>query len=161
MKKLFSLALLIACAAPLAARDTARDAIIVNNAWVRATVPGQKVTGLFLRIESAGPATLVGVSVPVDVAGETEIHETLRHGDMAHMQRVDRVELAAGKPLELKPGGHHVMLIDLRQPLSPGAAVPVTLKFLQGGKPREVPVRAIVRPVADTGNHPAMHGSAH
>ena len=99
----------------------------VEGAWVRATVTGQKSTGAFMRITASAATRLVGVSSPV--AGVAEVHEMKMNGDIMTMREVPSIELAAGKALDLKPGGYHVMLMDLKQPLQVGSAVPLSLKF--------------------------------
>lgn len=99
----------------------------VEGAWVRATVAGQKSSGAYMRITASAATRLVGVSSPV--AGVAEVHEMKMNGDIMTMRGVPSIELAAGKALDLKPGGYHVMLMDLKQPLLVGGAVPLSLKF--------------------------------
>lgn len=116
----------------------------VTDAWVRGTVPGQKATGAFMRINSAQDAALVGVQSPV--AGVVEIHEMRRDGDVMRMRAVPKIELPAGKTVELKPGGYHVMLINLRAPLKQGDTVPIKLRFQnKDGKAEVLDVQAEVR----------------
>lgn len=159
MKPLFRIALLVGCALLPAARQAHAEGVSVTDAWVRATVPGQKVTSLYLSIASDKAATLVGIAVPASVAGEAEIHETVRERDFARMQQVARVPIAAGKPTVFTPGGRHIMLIDLRRPLKIGETVPLTLRFAQAGKTREVAATAVVRPIDAASDHSAMHGA--
>jgi periplasmic copper chaperone A len=133
MKKLFvSFALL--AAAPAFAQVSATDA------WTRATVPVQKVAGVFLTLQSAQATALVAVDSPV--AGHVEIHEMSVMGEMMRMRQIQRLELPAGKPVALKPGGYHLMLFDLKKPLQAGEIVPLTLRF-EGG--RSVEVKAAVK----------------
>ncbi len=116
----------------------------VKDAWVRGTVPQQKATGLFAQITSAGGGKLVSASSPV--AGIVEIHEMAMAGDVMKMRAVPGVELPAGKAVELKPGGYHVMLMELKQPLKAGDSVPVTF-VIEGkdGKKETVEVKAPVK----------------
>ncbi|AMO23051.1 hypothetical protein GCM10027034_45180 [Ramlibacter solisilvae] len=139
----------LACAAPVQAQPAAKPATAplptVEAGWVRATLPGQKGTGAFMRITAREPMQLVGVSTPV--AGVAEVHEMKMEGDTMVMRAVDKLELPAGKPIELKPGGYHLMLQDLKKPLAAGATVPVTLvlRDAQGVQSRmqlELPVQA-------------------
>ncbi len=98
----------------------------VQNAWVRATVQGQKATGAFMQITAAAASTLVGVSTPV--AGVAEIHEMTMDGDVMRMRPLTKgLELPAGKAVELKPGSYHLMLMDLKLPLQKDTAIPITL----------------------------------
>ena len=119
--------------------------VTVKEAWVRGTVPAQTTTGAFLTITSTTEAKLVSASSPV--AKMAEIHESMMHGNMAHMQEVQAVPLPAGKAVELKPGGHHVMLMGVSKPLKPGDTVPLTLTIEEKGKRSTVEVKAAVRPI--------------
>ena len=99
----------------------------VKDAWVRSTVPGQKGTGAFMKITAKDGAKLVGVSSPV--AGVGEVHEMKMEGDVMKMRALPLLDLPAGKAVELKPGGYHVMLMDLKQALVKDSKVPLTLVF--------------------------------
>ena len=120
--------------------------VAVTNAWVRGTVPGQKGTGAFMQLTSAADMTLIGVASPV--AKIVEIHEMAVDGGMMRMRAVDKLALPAGKAIDLTPGGYHVMLMDLAQPLKEGDVVPVTLTFVDKAGKRitqeiKAPVRAL------------------
>ena len=97
----------------------------VEGAWVRSTVPGQSGTGAFMRITAHEPLQLVGVQSPV--AGVAEVHEMAMEGGVMTMRALPRLELPAHRTVELKPGGYHLMLQDLKQPLAKGSTVPLTL----------------------------------
>ncbi|HMA07899.1 MAG TPA: copper chaperone PCu(A)C, partial [Ramlibacter sp.] len=97
----------------------------VEGAWVRTAVPGQQGTGAFMRLTARQPMQLIGVTTPV--AGTAEVHEMKQEGDIMRMRQVAKVELPAGQTVEFKPGGYHVMLMDLKQALKPGTVVPLTL----------------------------------
>ncbi|MDZ7861696.1 copper chaperone PCu(A)C [Acidovorax sp.] len=99
----------------------------VEGAWARASVPGQKGTGAFMKLTAPQGARLVSASSPA--AGVTEVHEMKLDGDVMRMRAVPVLELPAGKPVELKPGGFHVMLLDLKAPLAKDSTVPLTLTF--------------------------------
>jgi copper(I)-binding protein len=100
----------------------------VQGAWARATVPGQKATGAFMKLTSKTGSRLVSVSTPV--AGVAEVHEMKMDGEVMKMRAVDGgLELPAGKAVELKPGGYHVMLMDLKLPLQKDTTIPMTLVF--------------------------------
>lgn len=102
-------------------------AVKVDGAWARATVQGQKGTGAFMSLTARDGAQLIGVSSPV--AGVAEVHEMKMDGDVMKMRAVPSLDLPAGKKVELKPGGYHVMLMDLKAPLAKDSTVPVTLLF--------------------------------
>ena len=103
----------------------------MHQAWVRATVAGQKGTGAFMRITSKTGMRLVGVASPV--AAVAEVHEMKMDGDVMRMRPVPELVLPAGKEVQLKPGGYHLMLMELKQPLVAGSEVSVTL-LLKDGK---------------------------
>ena len=102
--------------------------IIVTNSWVRATVQGQKATGAFMTVTAKENAKLVAASTPV--AGITEIHEMKMDKDVMKMSALPNgLDLPANKAVDLKPGGFHIMLMDLKMPLTKDIAVPLTLTF--------------------------------
>jgi copper(I)-binding protein len=122
-KHLMAAALTTACAVNAFAQN-----VTVTDAWARATVQGQKATGAFMKITAKDNAKLVGVSSPV--AGVAEIHEMKMEKDIMKMAALPNgLDLPAGKAVELKPGGYHVMLMDLKAPLAKDTTVPVTLTF--------------------------------
>jgi periplasmic copper chaperone A len=100
----------------------------VQDAWARATVSGQKASGAFMTLTAKTRTALVGVSSPV--AGVAEVHEMKMEGDIMQMRALETgLELPAGKPVELKPGSYHVMLMDLKQPLQKNTTIPLMLTF--------------------------------
>ena len=124
----------------------------VKDPWVRGTVAGQKATGMFAQVTSTAGGKLVAASSPV--AGVVEIHEMVMDGNVMKMRAVAGLELPAGKAVELKPGGYHVMLMDLKQELKAGDTVPVTLVIeAAGGKRESVELKAPVKALADASGH--------
>jgi len=120
----------------------------VKDPWVRGTVVGQKATGMFGQVVSTTGGKLVSASSPL--AGVVEIHEMVMDGNVMKMRAVNGLELPAGKPVDLKPGGYHVMLMDLKQELKAGESVPVTLVIEgAGGKRESVELKAPVKALAD------------
>ena len=116
----------------------------VAEPWIRGTVAQQKATGMFAKITSAKGGRLVSASSPV--AGVVEIHEMKMDGSVMKMGAIPSLDLPAGKNVELKPGGYHVMLMDLKQQLKVGETVPVTLVIESADKVREtVEVKAAIR----------------
>jgi copper(I)-binding protein len=117
----------------------------IKNPWVRGTVSGQQATGAFMEITSKSGATLVGASSPS--AGVTELHEMKMDGGVMRMRAIPRLDLPAGKPVALGPGGYHVMLIQLKQPLKKGDRVALTLQI--EGKDRKVEAVQVEAEVRD------------
>jgi hypothetical protein len=154
MQSLRIAAIAVLAAAGLAVTPAASAQVAVTDAWVRGTVTGQKATGAFMQLKSPADAALVAVSSPV--AKIVEIHEMKMEGGMMKMNAVDRLALPAGKAIDLKPGGYHVMLMDLVKPLKDGDTVPLQLTFEdKAGKKQTVEVKAVVRPLAASGGPPA------
>jgi len=104
------------------------QSVQVKDAWVRVSVQGQMATGAFMKITSKDGARLVSASSPV--AGVAEVHEMKMDGNVMKMRAVEGgLEIPAGKTVELKPGGLHVMLMDLKAALPKDSTVPLTLVF--------------------------------
>lgn len=138
MKKILSL--LLMAALPALAQVT------VGEPWVRATVAAQKATGAFMTLTSTQPTKLVGVSSPA--AGTVEVHEMKMENDMMRMRQLPALDLPAGQTVKLAPGGYHLMLLDLKQPLKDGDKIPLTLEFEDAKKVRsKVVVDAPVKPL--------------
>lgn len=128
------------------AAATAQAEVTAKDAWVRGTVPAQTSTGAFVTLTSTAEARLVKAASPL--AKIVEIHESTTKDGVSRMQAVESVALPAGKPVQLKPGGLHVMLMGLSRPLRPGDEVPLTLTIEEkGGKRTPLAVRAEVRPL--------------
>ena len=131
--------------------------ITVSNAWVRATVQGQKATGAFMTVMSKENAKLLSVSTPV--AGIVEIHEMKMEKDVMKMAALPNgLELPAGKAVDLKPGGYHIMLMDLKLPLNKDVGVPLTLTFQDSnGKKSQQVVQVPVSLQPPVGSSSGMH----
>ena len=123
LKLSFATLLVAALSAPLWAQT-----VEVSGAWARATVQGQKASGAFMQLTAKDSGRLVAVFSPV--AGVAEVHEMKMDGDVMKMRAVQGgLELPAGKPVVLSPGGYHVMLMDLKLPLQKDTTIPLTLVF--------------------------------
>lgn len=149
------------CALPAAAQPAMTSPLKVEAAWVRASVPGQAGTGAFMRLTASEPMSLVGVASPV--AGVAEVHEMKMEGDVMRMRAIPSLALPAGKAVELRPGGHHLMLMDLKAPLKPDTRVPLTLllRDAKGAERRlELQVAVSARSPAATASD-AGHGHGH
>lgn len=128
------------------------QSVDIKDAWVRTSVQGQQATGAFMKITARENTRLVSASTPV--AGVTEVHEMKMEGDVMKMRALaNGLELPAGKTVELKPGGYHVMMMDLKVALPKGGTVPMTLVF-KDAKGVESQIQLTV-PVAVAA--PAMH----
>jgi copper(I)-binding protein len=128
------------------------QSVDIKDAWVRTAVPGQSGTGAFMSITAKDGAKLVGASSPL--AGVAEVHEMKMEGDVMRMRAVPVLDLPAGKTVQLKPGGYHLMLMELKQALPKGSSVPLTLT-LRDAKGQESKVE-LKLPVAATAPGAAM-----
>lgn len=131
--------------------------VTIEAPWVRGTVEGQQASGAFMVLRSTVDAVVIGVSTPV--AGVAEIHEMTLEGGVMKMRAAPRLALPAGEMVELKPGGYHVMLMNLNQSLKKGEFVPITLTIETANKKTEkVQVKAEVR---DLTAMPSTHEHHH
>jgi len=129
-------ALLLACAfgsSAASAHEYALKSLKIDHPFARATPPGAKTGGVFVTVENTGsqPDRLMSVSSPV--AAIAELHEMSVDAGVMRMRGVATLEVKPGETLQLKPGGYHVMLSELRQPLKVGDRFPMTLKFQNAG----------------------------
>ncbi|MGH8751651.1 MAG: copper chaperone PCu(A)C, partial [Burkholderiales bacterium] len=125
----------------------AADEVKVSAAWVRTTAPGQRVAGAYLQITSNVPAKLIAASSPL--AGNVEIHSMSMNNGVMQMRQLDILDLPGNKTVTLEPGGLHLMLLDLKKPLTDGDKVPLRLILQRaGGDKKIIEVQATVRNTA-------------
>lgn len=155
-KRPLIVAVLLALSAPSL---WAQTSVKVDEPWVRGTVAQQKATGAFMRLTPDKNSRLVAVSSPV--AGVVEIHEMAMEKDVMKMRAVAGLELAAGRTTELKPGGYHVMLMDLKQQVKAGDVVPMTLVFEDETKKRFTQDISAPATALGGGQAPMQHGMDH
>lgn len=143
----------------LAASTVTAQTLKVQNAWARATVQGQKATGVFMQITAPAATTLLGVSTPV--AGRAEVHEMKMDGDVMRMRPLAQgLELPAGTVVQLQPGGYHLMLMDLKVPLQKDSTIPLTLRLQDSkGVQSAQEIRIPVLVSAPTGQAAHQHGN--
>ena len=139
----------VAAAAMLAAvagsaHAQAQANVSVKDAWVRATVAQQKATGAFMQLQAAKDSKFVSASSPLTPT--VEVHEMAMQVDVMRMRQVQSVDLPAGKTVELKPGGYHIMMMNLKAQVKEGDTVPFTLVFEgKDGKREQVEIQAPVK----------------
>jgi copper(I)-binding protein len=155
----FATALSLSVLAGFASPSLAADASLkVEDAWV----PNQHATGVFMRLTSPDAGRLVAVES--DAAKHVEVHEMAMQDNVMKMREVPAIDLPAGQAVDLKPGGYHVMLIDLARQITPGEHVQLTL-IVEDAKQQQhrVPVTAEARALnAKAGAAPAAaHGHGH
>jgi len=129
----------------------AADAVSVSNPWVRATVPGQSVAGAYMDITVKANAALVAAESPV--AGKVELHTMTMDGGVMKMRAIEKLELPANTTVSLKPGGYHMMLIDIKRELKAGERVPLKLTVQERkGAKSALQVDAEVRAATGSGH---------
>jgi periplasmic copper chaperone A len=118
------------------AASPATAQIQIENGWARATPPGAKIAAgyMVIRNESAAPDRLIGASSPA--AERVETHVTVKDGDIFRMREVKGYEIPARGSFELKPGGAHLMLVNIKAPFKEGDKIPLTLRFERAGEVR-------------------------
>jgi periplasmic copper chaperone A len=122
--------------------------IALDGPWSRATPGGAQVAGGFMTIRNAGSVADRLVSGKADVAGRVEIHEMTMVDGVMKMRPITGLEVPAGKAVELKPGGYHVMFLDLKQPLKAGDTIKGSLTFEKAGT---IALEYKVEPMGATG----------
>lgn len=136
MKTVVALLLVVGCG-----QEHTGDPIVVRDAWIREPPPRSPAAG-YLVIENRGgdPVALVGLAT--EAAEQTEIHIMEHKDDRMTMRQVAELQILAGEEVALKPGGAHLMLMELRRPLRDGDEVELLLRFGNGTERRvQVPVR--------------------
>jgi copper(I)-binding protein len=133
----------LACAAALLAlhvpssqaQEVKAGDLVITHAWSRATPGGAKIAGGYLTIENKGAAPDRLTAVSGEIAGKVEIHEMAMNNGVMTMRPLEKgLEIEPGKTVKLAPGGYHLMLMDLKNPLKQGEKVPLELQFEKAGK---------------------------
>lgn len=125
--------------------------VSVTDAWARATMPGQKVSGAYMQIRSDADARLVSASSPA--VPRVEVHEMKMDGDVMRMREVKAIDLPKGKTVSLEPGGFHIMLMNPPKPIAAGDMIPLTLVIESGGTRQTVEVKAEARTIGGAMQH--------
>jgi hypothetical protein len=121
----------------------AQTTLVAQNAWVRAT-PGADIAAAYLTLRNVGTTAVTVTGVESPIAAHAMIHETKVEGGQSKMRPHEQLLVAPGATVKLEPGGLHVMLHDLKQPLTVGQTVPLVIRLAGGGS---VQVSAAVRPL--------------
>ncbi len=131
-------------AAGLFATAAIADTVKVEDAWVRATAPGQQVAGGFMNLTADADMTLVGGDSPVSKS--VELHFMRMDNGVMEMRQMKEIALPKGRTVRLEPGDLHVMFIGLKGQIKPGQKVPLTLRVKGAdGKEQTLAVEAEAR----------------
>lgn len=154
---------------PASAHEATSKGVTVSHPWLRATPAGSKTGVAFMQISADDKTTDKLIAAASPVSGRVELHTHIMDGDVMKMRQVESIEIKAGQSHVLKPGGDHVMLFELKQPLAEGDLVKLTLTFEKAGP---IEVEGTVEPAGAMGPHgmdhqpgaedmPDMHHSGH
>jgi copper(I)-binding protein len=108
--------------------------LLIGHPWARATAPGMPMGVVYLTLTNRGTREDALIAAQTPAAARVEIHQTLLTDGMARMRPLTQVIVGAGKVVKVEPGGIHLMLVDLTQPLLTGNRFPLTLTFRDSGK---------------------------
>lgn len=140
--------------------------VTVEDAWVRATVPGQQATGAFMKLTSDKDGKLIEAKSNISKA--VEIHEMAMQDDVMKMRQIPALDLPNGKQVELKPGGYHIMFIDLHNQVKENDEVELQLVVENNdGSKETIDIKALAKPLtksAETAKHGepmSMHKHGH
>ena len=137
------LTLLLLSTAPFAT-FAASPLLTVDDPYVRLAPPGAQTTGAFMLIKNSGSADCKLVKAESPVAKIVELHNHVNENGVMKMRQVQSIDVKANGQAELKPGGYHIMLINMEKELKEGDVVPITLSCDDGSKTRiEAPVRKL------------------
>ena len=155
MKKLFNtllLASVLVTTSVIADNDEIKlGSLKIEDAKARATVPAQKMSGGFMKIENKGGADKL-LAASSSVSKTMELHTMSMEGNVMKMREIKAIEIPANGKVELKSGGLHLMFIDLKEQLKPGSTIKVKLKFEKAGEV-EVPVKVMGHPAHGEPGH--------
>ena len=121
-------------ATPVLAHDYTLADLHIQHPWSRALPPVAPTGAAYMVIENRGESADTLSSATTPIAGYTELHEHVHQGDLMQMRRVESVTIAPGEQVDFSPGGYHVMLFELKEPLVAGNTYPMTLTFEQAGE---------------------------
>lgn len=132
--------------ASTAVSASAADIITVTNPRIRATAPGQTVSGAFMTLVNSSEKAYALTSVSFSGAGMVEIHETSMNEGVMRMRKIDQISIPANGSAELKPGSYHIMLMGLAKPMTAGTSETLTLTFSDDS---QKPIEASVGTISD------------
>ena len=133
----------------------AKDSVSIENAWIRPTSPGQDVGAAYMTFNSKQDVTLISASS--DATTSVEIHSMSMQNGVMKMRMLESLALKAGKPYKLEPGGFHLMLFDLKNPLTAGGYVNFELTFRSGDTEFKQQIKAPIKAPADIEDHDHNH----
>lgn len=148
----------LAVGSAVAQQSKSGPGVTVSKPWARATPGGAKVGAAYLELSAAAGAGDKLVAAKSPVAGVVELHTHAQVDGVMKMRKIDDIPIEAGKNVVFKPGGLHIMLTELKQPLKEGETIDLTLVFEKAG---EIPVKVPVLKVGSAGPGAKKGGGGH
>lgn len=150
-------ALLLSCLL-VSASAFAHNGLKYDEPYARATPPNAVNSAIFMTIENHMDVERSLVSASTDAAEKAELHTVEKQGDVMKMRQVDRITLPAHGEVTLQPGDHHIMLLNVKQPLTEGSNISLTLGYANGETETiDVPVKKVMAGM----KHMAQNESEH
>lgn len=155
---LIAAAALSGLASPVALAHS--SSLSFDNAWIRASAPGQKNGAAYVQITNSGSHDMQLAGASSDRTERIELHTIDRTSGVARMKEVETINIPSNKKVALEPGGYHLMMINIKEPFKEGETVPLTLQFKDA---EPVTVDFEVKPITFQPNEsgPHGHGSGH
>lgn len=157
-RKLSALVCGMLLSAPILAHDFTAGDIHIDHPWSRALPPVAPTGAAYMTITNNGKTTDTLISASTPRAEHTELHEHVHQDGLMKMQKIESVEIAPGETVEFVPSGNHVMLFELKQPLTDGDKYPMTLTFREAG---EIEIEVVVTAKDSVHDAHADHGYHH
>ena len=151
-------AVLVLAPQPSRAHETKAGPLTISDMWTRATVGTTRPGVAYFTVTNAGTEADRIVAASSPLAARVEMHRSVMKGGMMTMEPVTALEVPAGGKLSLAPGGYHLMLMGLKQPLEAGQMLPLTLTFARQGK---VAIRLHIKALGAGKEMKGMEGMGH
>ena len=142
------------------AQNTSQNSIVVEHPWARATPTGAKTGAAYLTLINNDSSSDRLLSATTPVADKVQFHSVSEENGISHMREMKSVEVAPGGKVTFSPGGMHIMMVGLKQPLKEGQTLPLALTFEKAGKVEITASVAKVGAMQHGEMSPMMHGDA-
>lgn len=150
----------LSLSAPVSAHGYEQNGISVEHPWSRPTAPGASMGAVYFVLEASGPEADRLIAAETPVAKRVEFHVHVMEDGVARMRPIEAVEVTPGSPTIAQPGGLHLMLIGLKQPLAEEETFPLTLTFEKAGR-IEIEVYVEQKGATEPSHMPGMEGHEH
>tara|TARA_R110001583_G_scaffold13909_12_gene59022 strand:- start:4971 stop:5525 length:555 start_codon:yes stop_codon:yes gene_type:complete len=136
--------------------------LLIEQAYIRATIPGTLHSSSYMEIENKGEKTVTLLSVRSEISPRIEIHQHSMVDGMMRMRKLDSIVLKSKERVKLQPSGLHLMLFDVKKPLKAQQLVELTLNFSDNvSMTMQIPVYSFIQEQAVQKTVPKMHEHHH